>query len=116
MIDVTAAIAVAAPCVSDTLHVSQACCVYLCSYSDVAIYLYMMRGAGSDMQTRTVQAPNGTSVVLPDSASHYSHVAPVLDLMRAVTPLSWARWITSGGKSGKYGPVSVAMYGNNKEW
>lgn len=75
----------------------------------------MMRGAGASMATHQVEAPNGTAVSLPDTAAHYRRVLPILDLLRAVTPLAWARWITSGGKTGKYGPASAALYGNNKE-
>lgn len=86
------------------------------SYSDVAIHLTMMRGAGATMATHQLQAPDGTTVTLPDTAATYRGIATVLDLLRAVTPLAWARWITSGGKTGKYGPATAAMYGNNTEW
>jgi hypothetical protein len=86
------------------------------SYSDIAIYLYMQRGVAATMATHQLQAPNGSTVTLPDVASYYQHTAPILDLLRAVTPLTWGRWITSGGKTGKYGPVTAALYGNNKEW
>lgn len=92
------------------------CCCHVCSYSDVAIYLYMMRGAGRTMKSHQVQAANGTSLSLPDVSANYVATVPIVDLLRAVTPLAWARWITSGGKSGKYGAVSAALYGNNKEW
>ena len=68
------------------------------------------------MATHQVQAPDGTTVTLPDTAATYQGIVPILDLLRAVTPLAWARWITSGGKTGKYGLVSAALYGNNKEW
>lgn len=87
-----------------------------CSYSDVAIYLYMTRGAGTTMATHQLQTPDGTTIMLPDTATYYRATVPVLDLLRAVTPLAWGRWITSGGKTGKYGPATAALYGNNKEW
>lgn len=87
------------------------------SYSDVAIYRNMLRGAGkSDMATHQVQAGNGTTVTLPNPSVSYTSTVPILDLLRAVTPLTWGRWITSGGRSGPYSAVTAAMYGNNKEW
>lgn len=76
----------------------------------------MMRGAGSSMATHQLKQADGTFITVPNAAAHYTRTVPILDLLRAVEPLTWARWITSGGKSGKYGPVSAALYGNNKAW
>lgn len=90
--------------------------IYPCSYSDVAIYLYMMRGAGAAMATHQLQTPGGATVTLPDAAANYRNTVPILDLLRGVTPLAWGRWITAGGKTGTYGPATAALYGNNKEW
>jgi hypothetical protein len=86
------------------------------SYNDVAIYLYMMRGAGTTMATYQLQRADGTTMTLPNAALYYARTVPILDLLRAVEPLTWSRWITSGGKTGKYGPVIAALYGNNKAW
>lgn len=87
-----------------------------CSYSDVAIYLNMVKATGAKMKAHRVRAVNGSLVWLPNASAYYAATLPVLDLLRAVTPLTWARWITDGGKRGKYGAVMAAMYGNNKEW
>jgi hypothetical protein len=35
-------------------------------------------------------------------------------LLRAETPLAWARWITSGGKTGKHGPATALQHGNRQ--
>lgn len=89
------------------------------SYSDVAIDLNMKLDAAAvaeGLKLRPIQAPNGTTVQLPDTTSFYASVGPILDVLRAVTPLGWGRFITNGDKTGPEGKRVAAMYGNNKEW
>lgn len=76
----------------------------------------MMRGAGTTMATHQLQRTDGTTMTLPNAALDYARSVPIVDLLHAVEPLSWSRWITCGGKTGKYGPVTAALYGNNKAW
>jgi hypothetical protein len=85
------------------------------SYSDVAIHKHMMLAQGGSMRTHSVLAPNGSLVTLPDAGAYYAATVPVLDLLRAVTPLAWARWIT-GHNTGPYSAATNALYGNNRNW
>lgn len=88
------------------------------SYSDVAISRYMLADASSQqLPTKAVAAQNGSVLQLPDTTSYYGSVASVTDVLRAVTPLAWGRFITSVSKPGQaYGAATAALYGNNKEW
>eukprot|EP00878_Enallax_costatus_P019068 GHUV01020105.1.p1 GENE.GHUV01020105.1~~GHUV01020105.1.p1 ORF type:complete len:263 (+),score=58.50 GHUV01020105.1:665-1453(+) len=93
--------------------------VMLDSYSDVAISLNMKLDAAAvakGLPLRPIQAPNGTSVQLPDTTEFYATTGPTLDVLRAVTPFGWGRFITNSGKGGPEGKRVAAMYGNNKEW
>jgi hypothetical protein len=96
------------------------CCCAAHSYSDVAIALNMLlaRSPGGSLPTHQVLAPNDSMVTLPDASVSYGATVPLLDLLRAVTPLAWARWITAGGwgRVHKHGPATAAMYGSNAEW
>lgn len=88
------------------------------SYSDVAIARSMRASAGAaqELPLHTVLAPNGTLVRLPDASGSFAGIRPVVDLLRAVTPLGWARLITGASKPGPYGGATAALYGNNAEW
>lgn len=75
-----------------------------------------MLTANATLPLHTVMAPSGSLVSLPNAGLFYSSTVPLLDLLRAVTPLAWARWMTAGGRSGAYAAATSAAYGNNKEW
>lgn len=82
------------------------------SYDDVAIALGYL---GS--QAVNVSLPSGRTIQRPALSQTSPALVSVLDLVRGITPLAWARFITMNpGSSYPYQGARNAMYGNNKEW
>uniref|UniRef100_A0A383VZY8 AB hydrolase-1 domain-containing protein n=1 Tax=Tetradesmus obliquus TaxID=3088 RepID=A0A383VZY8_TETOB len=82
------------------------------SYDDVAIALGYL---GS--REVNVTLPSGRTTTRPALSQTSPALVSVLDIVRAVTPLAWARFITmNSGGSYPYQGARNAMYGNNKEW
>jgi pimeloyl-ACP methyl ester carboxylesterase len=83
------------------------------SFDSIAIALGYM---GSYNVTVTLK--NGETVVRPKFTYLTPERGALVDVLRAISPLAWARFITNTGASSNYtyAGASDAVYGNNKEW
>jgi pimeloyl-ACP methyl ester carboxylesterase len=78
------------------------------SYDDVAIALGWLGG-----RNVSVMLPCGLTIVRPALSQMNPALVSILDVIRAVTPLAWARFVTMSGGSYPYQAAHDAMYG---EW
>lgn len=82
------------------------------SYDNVAISLVY---AGSSNTSATL--PSGRAVTRPALTHLGRGTLALVDVMRGVTPLAWARFITAGHDAGyPYLGAYNAAYGGNKAW
>jgi pimeloyl-ACP methyl ester carboxylesterase len=78
------------------------------SYDDVAIALGWLGG-----RNVSVTLPSGRTIVRPALSQMNPMLVSIIDIVRAITPLVWARFVTMSGGSYPHQAARNAMYG---EW